>query len=233
MTVKLQLEAVKASLTKKKAKKVTQEIIDEMNQVIANPDFGESLAENYMNFIGVLRERNRCSLAQYHKAIMFYTLVEGGSTLVKAYMQVFPDRVAYRRKLYPERSSSVDLAHESSRYNRSNLVMDIRKTDTLSVKLIHRNLLHEAILKQADLMRTAKSELVQQKASETLMRELKPDEEANINLNINDGSTKVLEDLRKATAELAKQQFGRIIEGTAVKDIAASKIVYNVEGSDG
>lgn len=221
----LDLVAVKEMLPKSKQKKFTQEALDEVNKLVADPDYGEELAENYVNFIGVLRENTQFSVAKYKKAIMFYTLVESGMALVHSYMQIFPDRVSYRKKLYPEGDVKNDLAHEASRYNRSRLVMEIRKLDTVSVKLIHRNLLHEAILKQATLMRTARSELVQQKASETLMRELKPDEESTINLNVNDGSTKVLQELRQATAALAQEQFSRIAQGTPVKLIAESKII--------
>lgn len=225
MTEKLSLDTIREMLPENKKKKLTQETLDEIYKLVDNPDYGEELAENYVNFLGVLREKHRYSMEQYKKAIMFYTLVESGTALVHAYMQVFPERVAYRKKFYPERDMTLDLAHESSRYNRSLLVMEIRKVDTISVKLIHRNLLHEAILKQATLMRTAKSELVQQKASETLMRELKPDEDMNINLNVGDGSSKVLQELRQATAALAQEQFRRIAAGTSVKAIAESKII--------
>ena len=225
MGTSLSLVAVREMLPKSKQKKLTQEVLDEVVKLTEDPDYGEELAENYVNFIGALRENPRLSLAKYKAAIMFYTLVESGSALVHAYMQIFPERVEYRKRVYPETDVSVDLAHEASRYNRSTMVMEIRKLDTLSVKLIHRNLLHEAILKQATLMRTAKSELVRQKASETLMRELKPDEGTSIDINIGEGSTKVLQELRQATAALAQEQFMRISQGTPVKDIAASKII--------
>jgi len=225
MTEKLKIETIRELLPDKKKKKLTQDAVDEINKLVENPDYGEELAENYVNFLGVLREKTRCSIDQYKNAIKFYTLIESGLALVHAYMQVFPDRVAYRQKLYPERDMVSDLSHEASRYNKSMLVMEIRKVDTVSVKLIHRNLLHEAILKQATLMREARSELVQQKASETLIRELKPDEDTNINLNIGDGSSKVLSELRNATIALAKEQYSKISSGTPVKAIAESKII--------
>ena len=225
MTEKLELAALKEMLPERKSKKLTQGVVDDLNRLVEDPDYGEELAENYVNFLGVLRENHRFTIESYRKAIMFYTLVESDMSILRAYMQVFPDRVSYRKSKYPERDVSLDLTHESSRYNKSMLVMEIRKLDTLSVKLIHRSLLHEAILKQATLMRTAKSELVQQKASETLMRELKPDEDLNINLNIGDGSSKVLQELRVATAALAQEQYTKIAGGTPVKAIAESKII--------
>ena len=221
----LTLEVIKELLPESKKKKMTQEVLDDINKLVADPDYGAELAENYVNFISVLREQQRYTVEQYKKAIMFYTLVESGVALIHSYTQVFPDRVAYRKKVYPERDLNIDLAHEASRYNRSSLITEIRKLDTLSIKLIHRSLLHEAILKQATLMRTARSELVQQKASETLIRELKPDEDTNINLNVNDGSGQILKDLRQATAALAQMQFNKIAAGASVKSIAESKIL--------
>ena len=225
MAEKLELVALKEMLPERKSKKLTQGVVDDLNRLVEDPDYGEELAENYVNFLGVLRENHRFTVESYRKAIMFYTLVESDMSILRAYMQVFPDRVSYRKSKYPERDVSLDLTHESSRYNKSMLVMEIRKLDTLSVKLIHRSLLHEAILKQATLMRTAKSELVQQKASETLMRELKPDEDVNINLNVGDGSSKVLQELRAATQALAQEQFNKIAVCSSVKAIAESRII--------
>ena len=225
MAEKLELVALKEMLPERKSKKLTQGVVDDLNRLVEDPDYGEELAENYVNFLGVLRENHRFTVESYRKAIMFYTLVESDMSILRAYMQVFPDRVSYRKSKYPERDVSLDLTHESSRYNKSMLVMEIRKLDTLSVKLIHRSLLHEAILKQATLMRTAKSELVQQKASETLMRELKQEEDTTINLNIGDGSSKVLQELRAATQALAQEQFTKIAGGTSVKAIAESRII--------
>lgn len=225
MTEKITLEAIREMLPDKRKKKITQDAVNDINRLVHDPDYGEELAENYVNFIGILREKHRFSMEQYQKAVMFYTLVESGVALIHSYMQVFPERVAYRKQLHPERDIVADLGHEASRYNRSMLVMELRKLDTISVKLIHRSLLHEAILKQATLMRTARSELVQQKASETLIKELKPEEDTNINLNVGDGSSKVLQELRTATAALAEEQYAKISQGASVRAIAESKII--------
>ena len=110
-------------------------------------------------------------------------------------------------KIKAKRSSAVTPV----RYNSSKMVNDIRRVATIPVQLIHRHLLHEAILETAELMVGAKSEMVRQKAADTLIRELKPTEDAVLHIDVNDGSKSVIEELRQATQALAAKQHEAIL----------------------
>ena len=116
---------------------------------------------------------------------------------------------------------------DASRYNGSKMLQEIRRVATQPVQLIHRHLLHKAILANADLMMTARSEMVRQKAADTLIRELKPAEDATIKIDVNDGATSAIEELRKAGQELAAAQREAALAGVPMKQIAAARIFSN------
>jgi len=155
-------------------------------------------------------------------AMKFFTLTEGGMDFTRAYSNVFPNRVLARSR---EGVNSDNLRIEASRYNRNMIVNEIRKVASPPVQLIHRNLLHEAILVSADLMKNARSEKVRADAAATLIRELKPADDQTINIKVNDGATDAIEELRKATETLAIQQHQSIQAGVAVQAIAESNII--------
>lgn len=113
---------------------------------------------------------------------------------------------------------------EASRYNNTNMINEIRRVAAIPVQLIHRHLLHEAILETADLMKSAKSEMVRQKAADTLIRELKPEEDHTLHVKVEDNTTSVIEELRIATEKLAVEQHRSVQAGVPIKTIAQSKL---------
>jgi hypothetical protein len=78
-------------------------------------------------------------------------------------------------------------------------------------------------------MLSAKSEMVKQKAADTLIRELKPAEDQVLAIKVDDGSTSVIEQLAKATQELAAKQHEAILAGVPIQQIARSKIITDDE----
>jgi hypothetical protein len=177
--------------------------------------------------MNVYKENNRCTHERYIHAVKFFTLVESGNSLTNAYMKVFPERYEERRKNHPdaEPGDKSFMRAEASRYNGSVTVMDIRRIATTPVQLVHRHLLHEAILQQAELMRSARSEMVRQKASACLIEQLKPAEDSVLKIEVDDGSKSAIEDLREATIALAIAERRSVQAGVPLSVIAERKII--------
>jgi hypothetical protein len=89
----------------------------------------------------------------------------------------------------------------------------------------------EAINTQAELMREARSELVRQKAAESLMKELAQPDENNINLKIGmDAESKSMqEDLNEQLAKLAFNQSKLLEQGHSISDVQKIGINLNIE----
>jgi hypothetical protein len=233
MSNELTLSVVQSQLTKAQKLTVDEGTIEEINKLANEPDYGPEFLSSYMDHMQVLADAPRNNHTQYLNAIKFFSLVEAENTLTDAYVKVFPER--FDKRQAGNRGKTSDevkqlLRGEASRYNGSKLISEIRRVATIPVNLIHRHLLNESILVTAELMRSARSEMVKAKAAEVLIRELKPTEDAVLEIKVDDGSLSVIESLRLATQELAAKQHGSVLGGAStVKEIAQSKIMIDQE----
>jgi hypothetical protein len=218
----IELEVLQDQLGKKKGSLITQEIVDELNLLVADSDYGEEFLDAYSQYFNVMEKNNQWSTPKYMNALKFFVLVEANHTAVDAYVKVFPERLAAR---YARNETKRDMGGEASRYNASALVNEIRKVANISVKLVHRHTFHDAIAVTAKMMYDNNvSPAVRQKAAEVLIRELKPEEDKQINVTVtNEGSA--IDELRKATEALVMEQRRSIEAGIAVKWIAESNII--------
>jgi hypothetical protein len=232
MSTDLTLDLVQSQLKPKQRLLVGQETIEEINKLANDPDYGEEFLDVYLDHLNILKENTRRSHDQYLSAVKFFSLVEAENSLTDAYIKTFPDRFHARKKNQEGFDKSI-MRGEASRYNASQMVSEIRRVATIPVQLIHRHTLHEAIMVQAELMRTGKSEFVRQKASAVLIAELKPTEDATLNIKVEDGSTSVIEELQKAAQALAMQQRDSVATGTPIKTISAARIQEQGDIVDG
>ncbi len=220
----LSLPVVHSQLTKTQRLTVTQDVLDEINKLAEDPLYGEEFLDVYMQHMAVLENAPNGNHTRYVNAVKYFILVESGESLTNAYIKLFPERIDSRRKANPDNYMRI-VNGEASRYNSSHMVNEIRRLATVPVQLIHRHLLHEAILEQAKLMRSAKSEMVRQKAAATIITELKPTEEQQIRVKVDDGSSSVIEELRKATEALAASEHQAVMAGVPIKQIAETDII--------
>lgn len=230
MSEDLTLTTVQSQLTKQQQLLINEETVEEINKLAKDPEYGPEFLQSYLEHLNVLADAPKNNHTQYLNAIKFFSLVEAGNSLTDAYIKVFPERFQARQRHYTDpEDAKKNMRGEASRYNMSKLVNDIRKVAAIPVHLIHRHLLHEAILETANLMTNARSEMVRAKAADTLIRELKPTEDATLNVKVEDGSASAIEELRKASQELAAAQREAVQAGLPVKQIAAARIFSNDE----
>jgi hypothetical protein len=220
----LTLSTVQSQLTAQHKLLVSEETIEEINRLATESDYGAEFLETYMDCMNVLADSPKNNPNQYLRAIKFYSLVEAGNSLTDAYIKVFPERYEARSKNHDNPEKSI-MRGEASRYNGTRMVGEIRKVTAIPVHLIHRHLLHAAILETADLMKNARSEMVRAKAADTLIRELKPAEENTLQVKVEDNTTSVIAELQKATKALAAEQYKSVMAGVPLKSIAAARLL--------
>lgn len=177
----VKLEVLQQQLGKKKSHLINQDTVDELNKLAEDPDYGQEFLDSYISHFNIL-EHGKWDTPKYMNAMKYFTLVEAGHSQTDAYIKTFPERLEARIKRGEDKSR---MGGEASRFNQSELVNEIRKVAAIPVQLIHRHLLHEAIMKQAELMHNEDvSYAVQQKAAESLIRELKPAEDSTVNIKV-------------------------------------------------
>jgi hypothetical protein len=169
--------------------------------------------------------RGKYSLAAYVNAVKFTSHKLMGDINSMAYKKVFVDRYA---AMIAKGYNSSYVASFANNYANNPLVVNILERAVVPTHILNAGIYQEAINTQAELMRNANSEMVRQKAAESLLINLKAPESTKIELDVSYGQSGMIDDLRATTKALAQQQMQLIKEGvSSARDIAHSEIIAN------
>ena len=211
---------LQASMPKKFRHNVTDEMISFINSTEGD-EFRDVYKENLIGFASVI-EGGRYKMADYINAVKFvsYKLIGDSNTI--AYAKTFPDR--YQR-LVDKNTPMKTISSFSTAYNKGDLVHRILERTLVPVHILNMDIHQEAINTQADLMRTAKSETVRQKAAECLIMQLKAPEASKIEVDVTYSNSSI-DDFRETTRALAQQQLKMIQSGAVTAEhVAHSDII--------
>lgn len=205
------------------SKKLTQEVVDEINQLLNDPDMVDIYKENFLQYGHVVRE-GKFSLVEYTNAIKFASHKLCGLSNLDAYARVYPDRYNY----YLARGKSKnDMAAIASVVNRSKLVTTILKQAHIPIWLLNAHIFQQAVNVQAEIMLNPNvSPKTRSDAANSLMNHLKAPESHKIELEVGMKQDKTLDDLRAAISKLSDLQEHAIkTGGMTAKQIAEESIV--------
>ena len=199
---------------------ITDKVVDLINSE-ADSELRRVFRDNALTYSSVL-STGKHSLTAYVNAVKFVSLKLMGDKSSVAYSKVFPDRY---QNLIDKGASASYIASFADNYSKTGLITKIMEQTMVPTHILNAGVYQEAINTQAELMRTAKSELVRQKAAESLMSNLTAPTAAKVEIDIG-YSNDVVEDLRNTTKALAQQQLKMIMNGqSTAKDIAVSEII--------
>jgi len=201
-------------------KHITDEVVDVIN---SEPDseLRRVFRDNTLTYASVL-STGKYSLAAYINAIKFISFKLMGDKSSTAYSKVFPDRY---QNLVTKGTSASMIASFADNYGKTGLITKIMEQTMVPTHILNAGVYQEAINTQAELMRTAKSELVRQKAAESLISNLTAPITAKVEIDIG-YSNDVINELRATTKALAQQQLRMIVNGqSSAKEIAHSEII--------
>ena len=201
-------------------KHLTDEVVDLVNSE-SNSELRRVFRDNALTYASVLGT-GRYSLTAYINAVKFVSLKLMGDKASTAYSKVFPDRY---QNLISKGTSASQIACYADNYGNNILVIKIIEQSLVPTHILNAGVYQEAINVQAELMHTAKSEMVRQKAAESLITNLAAPATAKVEIDIG-YSNDVVADLRATTKALAQQQLKMILNGQAsAKEIAHSEIL--------
>ena len=201
-------------------KHITDNVIDVIN---SEPDseLRRVFRDNTLTYAAVL-STGKYSLTAFVNAVKFVSLKLMGDKASTAYSKVFPDRY---QNLIDKGASGSYIASFADNYSKTGLITKIMEQSMVPTHILNAGVYQEAINVQAELMHTAKSELVRQKAADSLMANLAAPALAKVEIDISYNND-VVEDLRATTRALAQQQLKMIMNGQAsAKEIAHSEIL--------
>lgn len=211
----LNLQELKDCMPSKMRNLVTESTLERVNAVAdGNEELISLFRDNMMNYETAVSEGKYTS-QDYVNAIMFVTFKNLGYTDIDAYSRVFPDR--YKEKLakgYDRNRIAVDV----SAYTHNKLVQTLINQMMIPVWLLNQPYVQKAINVQVDLMENSTSDLVRQKAAESLMNYLKKPEAAST-LEINIKQTSEMKIIEEKLTKIVDHQLEAISQGAKLKDV--------------
>ncbi|AGH57628.1 hypothetical protein PYDG_00099 [Pseudoalteromonas phage pYD6-A] len=216
----------KDALPAQMKKNVNQDLIDKINNIIANDDERDQFRDNIVGMSYVLKE-GKFKLDSYVNAVRYIGFTMMGKTNQESYALTFPDKV----HLWNTKGKTAkDISAAVAIYNKSKLVNLVREAALIPAHIYNADVFQEAINVQAELMRTANSEKVRSDAANSLLTHLKRPETQKVELDIGVKEDSAIAALRDTTAKLVEQQKAMLKSGAmSAQEVAEQKMVI-VEG---
>jgi len=221
----LTLDQFRAALPDKVKKSLNQELIDQINNTLSDPDAFEHYRDNLLSYTRVMAD-GKFKIQNYIDAVRYVSFKLMGCTNIDAYTRTFPQKF---QRFQEQGVAAKDIASYVTAYNKSKLVNLIYEQTLIPSYVLNQDLYQKALNVQADLMMNAKSEKVRTDAANSLLTQLKMPEKQKVELEIGVKEDSSISQLRAATLELARQQR-LMLEAGAVnaQQIAHSKVVGDV-----
>ena len=208
---------------------VSQELIDQINQTLSDPDMYETYRDNLLGYAHVMRE-GKFKMEDYINAIKYCSHKIMGASNIDAYVKTFPDK--YQAMLSAGKNAK-DISSFVTAYNKNKLVNLILEQSMIPSWVLNQDMYQKALNHQLYLMLNAKSEKVQSDAANSILVHLKPPEVTKVELDIGLKKDSAMDDLKQNLAELALMQKQFISAGvTQVKDLAQQKLVRVIDHDD-
>lgn len=185
---------------------VSDSLVNELNQVITDPDFREAFRDNMISYNRVLQE-GKFKLSSYLNAVMYVSYKLMGYNNMDAYSLTFPQKF---KQWVTSGKTNQTISASVAMYNKSKLVNLVYAQAVIPTHVLNQDKFQEAINHQYYLMKNAASEKVQSDAANSLLIHLKPPEEKNINLNVGIEETDSIKELYAAIGNLAEAQVKSI-----------------------
>ncbi len=229
MTV-LTVEQFQSALPDKVKKSVNQELIDQVNKTLADPDLYEAYRDNLLSYTRVMAD-GKFKVQNYIDAVKYVSHKLMGASNIEAYSKTFPDKIA---RFNAAGVLPKDIASYITAYNKSKLVNLIFEQTLIPSYVLNQDLYQKALNVQAELMVTANSEKVRCDAANSLLTHLKMPETQKVELSVGVREDSAIAALRESTMALAKAQRLMVESGSMnAQQIAHSKLeVVDVEARE-
>ena len=225
----LTVEQFRQALPDKVKKSINQELIDQINTTLSDPDMYEAYRDNLLSYTKVMSD-GRFKVAEYINAVKYVSHKLMGCTNIEAYSKTFPDKIA---RFTAQGVAPKDIASYVTAYNKGKLVNLIMEQTLIPSYVLNQDLYQKALNVQAELMVSAKSEKVRSDAANSLLTHLKMPETQKVELEIGVKEDSAISALRATTMELARQQRMMLEAGAMnAQEVAHSRLIIEGEAKE-
>ena len=224
------VEQFKMALPDKVKKTVNQELMDQVNNTLADPEMYEAYRDNLVSYTSVMAD-GRFKVSNYVDAVRYVSHKLMGCTNIDAYIKTFPDKYA---RFVAQGVAAKDIASYVTAYNKAKLVNLIMEQTLIPSYVLNQDLYQKALNVQAELMVSSGSDKVRCDAANSLLTHLKMPETQKVELEIGMKEDGSIAALRETTLALARQQRMMMESGAMnAQEVAHSKLqVVDVEAKE-
>jgi len=221
----LTVEQFKQCLPDKVKKSINQELIDQINTTLSDPEMYESYRDNLLSYTRVMMD-GRFKIDSYVDAVKYVSHKLMGATNIEAYTKTFPYKYT---RFVAQGVVAKDIASYVTAYNKSKLVNLIFEQTLIPSYVLNQDLYQKALNVQAELMVSSHSDKVRCDAANSLLTHLKMPETQKVELEIGIKEDSTIAALRATTLELSRQQRLMMEAGAmTAQDVAHSKFTIDV-----
>ena len=226
----LTVDQFKQCLPDKVKKSINQELIDQINGTLADPEMYESYRDNLLSYTKVMVD-GRFKLDSYVDAVKYVSHKLMGATNIEAYIKTFPTKY---QQFVNQGVAGKDIASYVTAYNKGKLVNLIFEQTLIPSYVLNQDLYQKALNVQAELMVSSHSDKVRCDAANSLLTHLKMPETQKVELEIGIKEDSSIQALRETTMALARQQRLMMEAGAMnAQEVAHSKLqVVDVEAKE-
>lgn len=204
---------------------VTQQFVDTINSVVADPDVAQQVRDNFITYASVLRD-GKYKMQDYLNAVTYTSFKMMDMSNHDAWCNTFPQRY---QALVAAGKSKKDISSHVSMYAKGKLVAAVAEASFIPIWILNRDIQQKAINQLADKMMNAASEKVQVEAASALLTHLAKPKESGPLVNINMAESSGMNEMKDMLENLARQQQVLIQNGATTKEIAGQRIFENAQ----
>ena len=204
---------------------VTQEVMDSVNTLLADPNLAEEYRERMVGHTSVL-QGGKFKLVSYLAAVKYVTQKMTGKSNLDAYIATFPDKY---HDFVNRGVSQKDISSYISAWNKSKIVSTLMEQALIPAWVGNQDMYQQALNAQFDLGMNASSEKVRVEALNSVLTQLKQPEKTKITLDVAEAVGDTMAAVRKQMQDLASQQQQYIASGAGnAKDVAGERLPFEV-----
>ncbi len=218
----LTVELVEKALPANLKSAATQVFVDQINNIVSDPEVAEQVRNNFISYTAVLKE-GRFKMEDYLNAVAFVSFKLMGKTNSESYAAAFPHRYS---SMVAANKSQKDISAYVSAYAKGKLVNLIMEQCLVPTWVLNQDVFQQAINVQLDLMTdTNISPKVRSDAANSLLTHLKKPENQKFQISMDVKENSGMTELKEAMRRIAEQQSLLIASGVPTSKVAATPLI--------
>lgn len=220
----LTLEEVKDTLPVGHKSHITQDMVNQLNNLSKDPEEARYIRDNFVTFGHVLSE-GKFKLGDYVRAVIYVSHKIMGKSNLESYKATFPDRYT---QMVADGKVPKDIASYVAAYNKGKLVNLVYERAMIPTWVLNQDMFQAALNTQYDIMTDPnESGRTRAQAADSILNHLKKPEankaELKVEIGLNDG----MKALEARIAEMAETQM-KVIEGKAMTVQEVASLPLNI-----